>query len=758
MKAEVLAPAGDFETALSAFAAGADAVYCGLGDFSARAFAKNFSVDELSSLISYAHSPSRGWRRRGYVTFNTLIDEADIPAALESLSTLSQLQPDGVIVQDLGVASLCRKFFPSLELHASTQLVAHNLEGVLQLKEMGFRRVVLARELSLAEIRTIAERCGALKIAADSRPEMELECFIHGALCYSVSGLCLFGAMEDARSGNRGRCPYCCRRQFGSIRPFSMKDLRLGDGVRSLADAGVTSLKIEGRMKSPLYVAAVTSHYRQLLDGKKPTVSKEDIETVFSRRTTKLYFDGFPSSESVLDPDTVGHVGTKVGVVKKITKDRDGRSWLRLHTSRALEKHDGLQFDIMTREGRRAGFGIGEMRLAISRRPVFEVSAGDDVEIEVPRSLASLPLAGGGVYCSMSNAVKRMFPQVTCRESDCAGVKALDVEVSLSVNEISARLKEPFALSVSLPCSLAKATNASATYAAAQKAFSRLGGTRYFLRKFALDDDGGLFAPASLLNALRRALVSQIESEEARAREESVKEALKFVSSVSSASESDASLKKPLSVIKVNAAESVPEGDWDEVVFSVGCDTPLDDAFLSRMRDEARAAKVRLSLPVYTPERDFSRLRVTLKRLLRNGFSAWECSSLAALRLLKSCGVEDITADWPLYAANSPALEALSAMGVSRFVASPENVAENLQALSRMPFHIEFLTRQSTPLFISLTRPASEEVEGYRVFRRDGLYVTTRSQPRFFDAPEGTSRRVDYSWDGSEGESINGGE
>ena len=97
-------------------------------------------------------------------------------------------------------------------------------------------------------------------------------------------------------------------------------------------------------------------------------------------------------------------------------------------------------------------------------------------------------------------------------------------------------------------------------------------------------------------------------------------------------------------------------------------------------------------------------------------------------------------------------------MGVSRFVASPENVAENLQALSRMPFHIEFLTRQSTPLFISLTRPASEEVEGYRVFRRDGLYVTTRSQPRFFDAPEGTSRRVDYSWDGSEGESINGGE
>ncbi len=749
MNAEVLAPAGDFETALGAFAAGADAVYCGLSEFSARAFAKNFSVEELSSLISYAHSPARGKRRRVYVTFNTLVDESSIPAALESLSDLAQIKPDAIIVQDLGVASLCRKYFPSLELHASTQLVAHNLEGVLQLKEMGFRRVVLARELSLAEIRTIAKCCGALKISDDSRPELELECFVHGALCYSISGLCLFGAMEDDRSGNRGRCPYCCRRQFGTTRPFSMKDLRLDDGVLGLVDVGVTSLKIEGRMKSPLYVSAVTKYYCQLLEGKEPTVTAEDIETVFSRRTTKLYFDGFPSRECVLDPDTVGHVGAKVGVVKKITKDRDGRSWLRIHTTRALEKHDGLQFDIMTDEGRRAGFGIGEMRLAISRRSVFEVASGDDVEIEIPRHLSSLPLAGGGVYCSMSNAVKRMFPTVTCRESDCAGTTAMDVKVVFRNDEISACTTSPFETFVSLPCSLSKATNASSSYASAQKSFSRLGGTRYFLREFSLDDGGGLFAPASILNALRRALVLQLEKEEERVREESVKEALRHISSLSFSSR-----EKALSVVKLNAGERVVEGDWDEVVFQIGCDTPFDAGFLSRLKEDARSAKIRLALPVYTPESDFSRLRVQLKRFIRSSFLSWECSSLATLRLLKSCGIDDITADWPLYAFNSSSLETLSSMGVSRFVTSPENSFENLNAFSRMPFHIEFLERQSTPLFISLTRPCDEELSGYKVFRRDGLYITTRSLPRVFKVPEGVSRRVDYSWDENVGKSI----
>ena len=301
--AELLAPAGNFQTALAAFAAGADAVYCGLSDFSARAFAENFTLEDLKKLVAYARANGR----KVYVTFNTVIDEDCFDEAVERLAALEEAGPDAVIVQDIGVARIVRKHFPGLALHASTQLVAHNLEGVLALGELGFTRVVLARELSLEEIASIAKRCGGI----------ELEVFIHGALCYSLSGLCLFGAMEKDRSGNRGKCPYCCRQGIEVKRsgegeqrnadvrcssspsnttltyPFSMKDLRLGEDVRKLVDAGVASLKIEGRMKSDLYVASVTKYYRDILDeakgGRRVTLS--DLETVFSRRTTKLYFD-----------------------------------------------------------------------------------------------------------------------------------------------------------------------------------------------------------------------------------------------------------------------------------------------------------------------------------------------------------------------------------------------------------------------------------------------------------------------------------
>ena len=267
---ELLAPAGSFDTALAAFDAGADAVYLGLGSFSARADAVNFTPEQLRDVIAVARD--RG--RRVYVTFNTLIDQCQLADATRSLALLEDLAPDGIIVQDLGVARIARRDFPGLALHASTQLVAHNLEGALALRELGFTRIVLARELPIDDIRSIAERCG-----------VEIEVFVHGALCYSISGLCLFSAMEKNRSGNRGRCAYCCRLAYtdaAGVRslPFSMRDLRLDDSLDALRGAGVASLKIEGRMKSPLYVASVTSHYRQLLDGAPVTTTRADLETV----------------------------------------------------------------------------------------------------------------------------------------------------------------------------------------------------------------------------------------------------------------------------------------------------------------------------------------------------------------------------------------------------------------------------------------------------------------------------------------------
>lgn len=484
MASELLAPAGDFDTALAAFEAGADAVYLGLDSFSARAYATNFSFESYADLLRYARAKDK----KVYVTMNTLLDENQLGEAERMLERLDKLRPDGIIMQDLGLAAMCREKFPELVMHASTQLVAHNLEGVLALKEFGFKRVVLARELSLAEIESIQKRAG-----------VELEVFVHGALCYSISGLCLFSAMEKGRSGNRGKCAYCCRLGYekpegGKTLAFSMKDLRLGEDVKKLEEIGIASLKIEGRMKSPLYVASVVAYYRGKLKA-------ADIETVFSRRTTKLYFDGEPQ-ERVIDPESLGHLGTMIGTVKKVTKDREGRRWLRFHTMRALQVHDGLQFE---RPGKPEGMGIKEMRKAISRVNVFEAGAGEDVEILMPEELEVKN--GEPIYCSMSNEVKNKFPVPAFRRSDYPGTVPIEVEVKLAKNGIKVKCGK---VEFEEAAELEKAKNPEKTYEAAKKAFGKLGDTEYFLKKFTLEDPDKLFAPASLLNDLRRELVGRL--------------------------------------------------------------------------------------------------------------------------------------------------------------------------------------------------------------------------------------------------------
>ena len=765
MSVELLSPAGDFETALAAFEYGADAVYCGLSDFSARAFAKNLSREELALLVAHARSIGK----KVYVTFNTVIDDRKFPEAVETLAALDDIGVDALVVQDLGVARTVREHFPGLELHASTQLVAHNLEGVLALKEIGFRRVVLARELSIDEIRSIARRCGTMKIAADGRPEMELEAFVHGALCYSLSGLCLFGAMEKGRSGNRGMCPYCCRMAMDGERyPFSMKDLRLGEDVVRLVDVGVSSLKIEGRMKSSLYVASVTAYYRQMLDelrmengersaggngaaGLKVTV--EDLATVFSRRTTKLYLNG--KGESPIDGESVGHIGLPIGEVKKVTRDREGVSWLRFHTGRALEKHDGLQFDAIGDDGRRLGMGISEMRLAISRAPVFEVDAGSDVEVRIDDALGEKLAPGMTVYCSMSNAVKRKFQQPSFRSGGVEGGAKIDVELELRADGLEARTSwKGRDVCVCAAASLPPAKNPDGTASVAERAFSRLGGTGYRLEKMAVRDPDGLFAPMGALNELRRELVAALDAERSRLCREKVDEAL----ADDCTGEGVFPAKRRL---KIRLGQNVPPGNWDEIIVAISAGDPEKMRAALPDVEACGAESVRLALPVYTAEPDFGRLRTTVHRLVRGGFAKWECSDLATLRMLKLLGVEDISADWTLYAFNTRALAEISAAGARRFVASPENCRENTRSLAESGYDVEFLVQQSTPLFISLTEPAlpsssavlsaaarsAKADSPFSVFRRGGLWVTTRPTPRTFDAPEGASTRIDLSWD-----------
>ena len=263
-KVELLAPAGDMQCLKAAIHAGADAVYVGGSRFGARAYAHNFDEQELCHAIDYVHF----FGKKLYLTLNTLLKDAEILAVPAYVKPFYESGLDGVIVQDFGVVKVLKEHFPDMEIHASTQMTVTGSNAAIQLKEMGICRIVPARELSLEEIREIYDATG-----------MEIETFIHGAMCYSYSGQCLFSSFLGGRSGNRGRCAGPCRlpydildeneKKVNSLQeqyPLSLKDLGVLEILPELMEAGIASFKIEGRMKSPEYVAGVTSMYRKYMD------------------------------------------------------------------------------------------------------------------------------------------------------------------------------------------------------------------------------------------------------------------------------------------------------------------------------------------------------------------------------------------------------------------------------------------------------------------------------------------------------------
>lgn len=282
---ELLSPAGSPEAVIAAVQNGADAVYMGLSDFNARRGAKNFTDEEFEKSVRYCHV--RGCKV--YVTLNTLVNDREIPAAAERARLASRCGVDGIIIQDLGLISVVRRAAPDIPLHASTQMSIHNLAGVQAAAEMGLTRAVLARELSLEEIKFIT-----------ANAPIETEVFVHGALCFCHSGQCYMSALIGRRSGNRGMCAQPCRMQYSlggrmDDYPMSLKDNCLVDRLRELEEAGVACVKIEGRMKRPEYTAIVTGIYSKAIkERRQPTAEEMNMLTkAFSRQGfTQGYFNG----------------------------------------------------------------------------------------------------------------------------------------------------------------------------------------------------------------------------------------------------------------------------------------------------------------------------------------------------------------------------------------------------------------------------------------------------------------------------------
>ncbi|MBP3413103.1 MAG: U32 family peptidase [Oscillospiraceae bacterium] len=280
---ELLSPAGSFDALRAAVCNGADAVYLGVEGFNARRGARNFTLQELPEAVAYCHV--RGVKV--HLTLNTLVGDRELPAAADTITAAARAGVDAFIVQDLGMVELCKQIAPQMPLHASTQMSIHSLEGVREAAAMGLSRVVLARELSLDDIATICRQS-----------PVEIEVFVHGALCMCYSGQCYMSAVIGQRSGNRGQCAQPCRLPYGYDRfenkyPLSLKDNCLVEYLEALSRVGVASLKIEGRMKRAEYVASVTGIYREALNqGRIGEAEKQALRMAFSRQGfTQGYFN-----------------------------------------------------------------------------------------------------------------------------------------------------------------------------------------------------------------------------------------------------------------------------------------------------------------------------------------------------------------------------------------------------------------------------------------------------------------------------------
>lgn len=375
-RSELSLPAGSLQCAMRAFEGGADSVYLGLKSFSARKGAVNFSFEDLRKLKQLCLDKGKKF----YITLNTLVTDSQLGEVENLLHGLEYIEPDGVIVQDLGIASVIRERYPSLPLHGSTQLAVHTVGGVRELQDLGFARVVLARELSLEEIINIRKAC----------PDVELKVFIHGALCFGFSGLCMASEVLTGRSANCGECAQICRSWFSckgfsdKFWPFSMRDLCIGKDVLKYSAAGIDSLKIEGRMKSPEYVYHCAKYYSDILDGKDP--DHQAMKTAFLRQETEGFLntgtDGNRNGKSLTCPDYPSHRGIRIGTIRKVMKNR-----AEILFERPAALRDGL---LVISRGQSAGFALSGIEDGRSF-----VAQGQIAQVDFPSSAFDRPPAEG---------------------------------------------------------------------------------------------------------------------------------------------------------------------------------------------------------------------------------------------------------------------------------------------------------------------------------------------------------------------------
>lgn len=490
MKKELLAPAGDFETLKQAIHHGADAIYLGGKKFGARKFASNFDEEEMVRAIKYCHL----YGVKIYVTVNTMIYEDEFDEVVDYVSFLHHSHVDAIIVQDLGLIKVLREKFPNLELHASTQLHNHNQEQLKFLEDLGVKRVVVARELSIDEINKLDTT-------------MEIECFIHGALCVCYSGQCLFSSLLLDRSGNRGACAGICRLPFELLEDnkkvdtkgkylLSPKELNTMNHIEELMKSNITSFKIEGRMKSPTTIGFIVSLYRKLIDGYEKSepyqITEEDnknLKMLFNREFTDGYL--FHSTVyNLMNIKSPNHIGYPIGKVVSIKKDK-----IELELMEELNQEDGIRF--------------------------LESETGMIVNFLYDKSMKLISSVDKNHHAFIDNKAKVKVKDTVMKTLDHKLLKSLEqyplkkIEISLEAN---VSLEGGFTLTVddgenkiteNAPI-VEKAKENPTTKERVITQLKKTGSTPFIVEDIKIQMKEDLFIPISSLNELRRSVLEKL--------------------------------------------------------------------------------------------------------------------------------------------------------------------------------------------------------------------------------------------------------
>ncbi len=500
---ELLVPVGSMESLKIAIFSGADAVYLGGKKFGARAFAGNFTETELLDAINLCHL----YGVKIYVTVNTLIHESEMDEAFSYVKFLAESGVDAVIVQDIGLISLIRECIPELNVHVSTQAHTTNKDALKFYEELGVTRVVLARELSIDEIDKMDT-------------SLEIEAFIHGALCISYSGECLFSSILMNRSGNRGECAQICRLPFklkdenGIIKTdgdylLSTKELNTSSNFKRIMESNIYSLKIEGRMKSPEYVGCVTKLYRDLMDKyynhEELTINEEylkDLSVIFNREYTRGFLFSC-NNKDLMNIKSSNHLGVNVGKVIGVDK-----KYITINLSDAIHQGDGIRF-MSSKEGMILNYLFDDKNLLINEKSKGVIKVLNKCNVEI----------GELVNKTLDVKVVEKYNNVVPKKIKLTGKfighvgEPMNIHLTDGVNEVSVS-----------GCLVDKSINAPLTEESIISKIDKLNDTAYCLEKLDIDIDDSIFIRVSELNELRRKCIEALNNKRMSRKTISIKE------------------------------------------------------------------------------------------------------------------------------------------------------------------------------------------------------------------------------------------